>query len=149
MHELGSIQVPSQGLGGTQVTSQGYTTSKTTQPQKMTNQPIKGKRKRRQSEEEAKLIGQIETLVSYSNRALEILQSYGSVSKHGNASSTIAAAMTVINRMPTECDLEKGTELWCFTVCLIENEVRREIFLNLKDDDSRKTWLMYMHAREK
>lgn len=138
----------SQGLGGVQVPSQGDRTSRTAQTQKVTNKPIKGKRKRRQSKEEAKLMSQIEALVSISNRALEILLSDGSVSKHGSAGSTIAEAMTVINRMVTKCYLEEGSELWCFAACLIENDIRREIFLNM-EDDSRKAWLMYMHAKER
>ncbi|XP_058767542.1 L10-interacting MYB domain-containing protein-like [Vicia villosa] len=97
----------------------------------------------------AKLGCQIETLISQSHKALEIMQFDDDTSKQVNGSSTIATAMSIINRMVMEGVLEKGSELWCFAACLVENETRREIFLNMEDDESRKIWLTYMHSKEK
>lgn len=160
MNEVGGTHVPTQGLGGTQVpseytegaqvTGQGGGTIRDAHTQNMTNKPIKGNRKRKRSGGATKLGGQIETLISQSNLALEIMQSGGFKSKQVNGSSTIATAMTVINRMVTKGLLEKGSELWCFATCLIENETRREIFLNMgDDDDSRKSWITYLHSQKK
>ncbi|KAJ1417878.1 Myb/SANT-like DNA-binding domain protein [Sesbania bispinosa] len=115
----------------------------------MSNNPAKVKHKMRQSGGAAKLRCQIDTLVSNSSKALEIMHSEGSVSKDNGASSTVAAAMTVINRMVNDFVLEDGSELWGFALSFIENEVRRQIFLNLETDAARKSWLMYMHAKEK
>jgi hypothetical protein len=78
-----------------------------------------------------------------------MMHSDGNASKQVSGSSTIATAMTVINMMVTKGVLKKGSELWCFAACLIENESRREIFLNMEDDESRKLWLEYMHSKEK
>ncbi|KEH28912.1 hypothetical protein MtrunA17_Chr4g0007281 [Medicago truncatula] len=159
MNEVGGTHVPTQGLGvtqipgeyieGAQVTGQGGGTIRDAHTQNMTNQPIKGNRKRKRSGGAAKLGGQIETLISQSNKALEIMQSGGFISKQVDGSSNIATAMTVINRMVTKGVLEKGGELWCFATCLIENETRREIFLNMgDDDDSRKSWITYLHSKK-
>ncbi|KAJ1385595.1 Myb/SANT-like DNA-binding domain protein [Sesbania bispinosa] len=108
----------------------------------MSNNPAK--RKWRQSGGAAKLSSQIDTLVSNSSKALEIMHSKGSVSKDNGAGSTVVAAMTIINRMVND-----GSELWGFALSFIENEVRRQIFLNLETGASRKACLMYMHAKEK
>jgi len=44
---------------------------------------------------------------------------------------------------------KKGSALWYFALTLIENEVRRDIFMNIEDDNGRKYWLMYMQANQK
>ncbi|KAK2383299.1 hypothetical protein P8452_38479 [Trifolium repens] len=144
---LGGTQVPSQGLEGTQVTGQGGGTKRAAE--NINNKLYKGNRKRKQTGGAAKLGGQIETLISQSHKALEIMQSDGNACKQVNGSFTIATAMTVIKNMVTKGVLEKGSELWCFAACLIENESRREIFLNMEDDEARKLWLAYMHSKEK
>ena len=77
------------------------------------------------------------------------MQSDSSASKTSSACSTILNAMNVINGMVAEGELEKGSELWCFAVSVIESEVRREIFLNMEDATSRKAWLVYMHSKER
>ncbi|CAK8563945.1 unnamed protein product [Lathyrus sativus] len=115
----------------------------------MTNRHIKGNRKRKQIGGTVKLGGKIETLMSQSHKALKIMQSDGNASKEVNSSSTIATTMIVINRMVTDGVLKKGSELWCFGACLIENELKRKIFLNMADDESRNLWLTYIHSKEK
>lgn len=141
------VELSSQSLEGAQVADQGDGPKRTTQTG--TNKLTKGKRKRRQSGGATKLSGQIDTMISQSTKVFEWMQAGDNVSKRDSSSSTIAAAMTVINRMVNAGLLEKGSDLWCFAASLIENEARREIFLNMEDDDSRKIWLTYMHTKEK
>ncbi|PNY16990.1 hypothetical protein L195_g013723 [Trifolium pratense] len=142
-------QVPTTGVGVTQVASQGNGNKKTTYPSKVANKTVREKRKRRQSGGAAKLSNQIDALVSNSIIAVDILHSDDSSDKNGSANSTIAAAVTVINRMVAESFLKKGSELWCFALALIENEVRRDIFMNIEDDGGKKDWLVYMQANQK
>ncbi|KAJ8425189.1 hypothetical protein Cgig2_029415 [Carnegiea gigantea] len=37
--------------------------------------------------------------------------------------------------------LEKGSDFWCYATHVLEDAVKREIFLNMDDDDSRLKWL--------
>ncbi|KAJ1440764.1 Myb/SANT-like domain [Sesbania bispinosa] len=140
MREFGNTQIPSQGINGSQVPNQGLGGSQ------VPGQGLGGGQV--PSQGGAKLSTQIDALVSSSKTALDIMRSDDSVSKNANAKSSIVATIEVINRMVTGCDLKKGSELWCFAYGVIENEVRREIFLNMEDDVSRKAWLIYMHAKE-
>lgn len=143
-----ATQVPTRGVGVTQVPNQVNGNKKTTSTPKVAKTIVKEKRKGRQSGGAAKLSSQIDALVSSFSIAVEILNSDDSSGKHGSANSTVASAFTVINRMVAESNLEKGSALWCFAPTLIENEVRRDIFMNIDDDDGRKDWLMYLQAKQ-
>jgi len=43
-------------------------------------------------------------------------------------------------------NLVQGSELWGYVIYLLENLARRELFINLGDDDSRLQWLEYMYS---
>ncbi|RHN48759.1 hypothetical protein MtrunA17_Chr7g0267191 [Medicago truncatula] len=144
-----ATQVPARRVEVNQVLSQGNGTKKTAFTPKVAKKIVKEKRKGRQSGGATKLSNQIDALISNTSTAVELLNSDDSSGKHDNANSTVAAAITVINRMVVENNLEKGSALWCFAPTLIENEVRRDIFMNIEDDDGRKSWLMYMQANQK
>ena len=88
----------------------------------------------------------LDTLVSNSNEALQLLKSESSVSSQPSASYGISGAMSIINRMVNDGALQKGSGLWCFAFGLIADEAKREIFMQMEDDDCRKTQLMYLHA---
>ncbi|CAH9070809.1 unnamed protein product [Cuscuta europaea] len=113
--------------------------------------PVRMRCKRRQLPVgmEKKLSGQIDALVSNSNKVLRILMSNRNVRSNNlsSTSSCVAEAMHIVNRMVSNGVLEKCGDLWCFTVCLLEDEVRRELFLNMEDDTSRKAWLVYVHDK--
>ncbi|KMS95578.1 hypothetical protein BVRB_006960 [Beta vulgaris subsp. vulgaris] len=126
------------------------------QPQKCgtrTTKPIPMKRKGRQSSGSAMLSSHINTMVNTCSRALELMESdadhLGSVKAQRTYNDTsIATAMTIINDMcASECGLKKNSELWCCLVRLIEDGARREIFIKMDDDESRMTWLGYMHTQ--
>ena len=59
--------------------------------------------------------------------------------------STIVMSMQIINRMVDNQILEKGSDFWCYATHVLEDAVKREIFLNMDDDDSRLKWLQYLH----
>ena len=106
------------------------------------------KRKKRQSTGSTMLSCSLNTLVSNSNEALQLLKSESSVSSQPSASSSISGAMSIINHMVNDGALQKGSELWCFAFALIADEAKREIFVQMEDDDCRKTWLTYLHANK-
>ena len=56
----------------------------------------------------------------------------------------VAMAMQIINRMVENQILEKGSDFWCYAIHVLEDAVKREIFLNMDDDDSRLKWLQYL-----
>lgn len=113
-----ATQVPARHVEVNQVPSQGNGTKKTAFTPKVAKKIVKEKRKGRQSGGAAKLSSQIDALVSNTSTAVEILNSDDSSGKHDNANSTVAAAITVINRMVAENNLEKGSALWCFALTL-------------------------------
>nr|XP_027188687.1 uncharacterized protein LOC113785812 [Cicer arietinum] len=47
-------------------------------------------------------------------------------------------------KIVVESNLKKDSELWW-----MENEAKRDILINVKDDGAMKDWLLYMHAKEK
>ena len=62
-----------------------------------------------------------------------------------SSTSNIVASMNVINHMVVNGVLLKGSDLWCYSHHLLENTIRREMFLNMEDDECRMAWLKYMH----
>ena len=67
------------------------------------------------------------------------------MNKESSSMSTIAMAMQIINRMVKNQLLEKGSDFWCYAIHVLEDAVKREIFLHMDDDDSRLKWLQYLH----
>ena len=67
------------------------------------------------------------------------------MNKQASSMSTIAMSMQIINRMVDNQILEKGSDFWCYATHVLEDAVKREIFLNMDDDDSRLKWLPYLH----
>ena len=67
------------------------------------------------------------------------------MNKQASSMSTIAMAMQIINRMVDNNILEKGSDFWCYATHVLEDAVKREIFLNMDDDDIRLKWLQYFH----
>ena len=67
------------------------------------------------------------------------------MNKQASSMSTIAMAMQIINRMVDNNILEKGSDFWCYAAHVLEDAAKREIFLNMDDDDSRLKWLQYFH----
>jgi len=65
--------------------------------------------------------------------------------KEPSSMSTVAMAMQIINRMVENQILEKCSNFWCYAIHVLEDAVKREIFLNMDDDDSRLKWLQYLH----
>ncbi|GJR11985.1 hypothetical protein Tco_0794637 [Tanacetum coccineum] len=111
---------------------------------KMTTKPIQMKRKGRESKGSALLKDLIAQQNATQLRALKILESDAScVNQVGIAS--ISEVMSVINSMVNEGLMTKGDKLWCFAMTLFEDVVKRELFLNMPDNDGRMAWLKYKH----
>lgn len=111
---------------------------------KMTTKPIQMKRKSRESKGSALFKDLIIQQNATQQRALKILESDAScVNQVGNAS--VSEAMSVINSMVNKGLMTKGDTLWCFAMTLFEDVVKRELFLNMPDDDGRMAWLKYKH----
>ncbi|KAI3821822.1 hypothetical protein L1987_09395 [Smallanthus sonchifolius] len=72
--------------------------------------------------------------------ALKIVKT-SSVNQVGD--SSISACIGVINRMVDEGLMASCSELWCFAVNLFEDDVKRELFMSLRDDVGRLAWLQY------
>ena len=151
----GSNQAFNQSYGGIQGPNQGKRSSiqASTQPQKSVTRtttkslnPIPMKRSRRQSTGSAKLSSQIDELVTCCKTALDSEVSTPSSVNTQSSDSNVVAAMNIINRLVVDCGLIKGSDLWCYTFYLLEDAIRREMFLNMEDDDCRMAWLKYMHA---
>ena len=53
--------------------------------------------------------------------------------------------MQIINHMVDNNILEKDSDFWCYATYVLKDAVKREIFLNMDDDDSRLKWLQYLH----
>ncbi|KAL6527957.1 hypothetical protein OROHE_014907 [Orobanche hederae] len=120
------------------------------------------KRKRRQSGGSAMLSEKMGVMVNTCTRALELLEldstspnkkgCHNGVSYNGEAGTgdtSIALAMDIVNRMVAESLLQNASESWCFLIYLLEDGVKRGLFVNMADDVSSMAWLEYMHAREK
>ena len=60
--------------------------------------------------------------------------------------SNVVTTMNAINRLVAYLGLLKGNGLWCYSFYFIKDVMRREMFLNMEDDDYRMAWLKYMHA---
>ncbi|KAJ8437650.1 hypothetical protein Cgig2_028588 [Carnegiea gigantea] len=101
------------------------------------------KRNRRQSGGSAMLSAQIKHMVA----SYRIMSQAGPnrMNKQASSMSTIAMAIQIINRMVDNQILEKGSDFWCYANHVLEDAVKREIFLNIDDDDSRLKWLQYLH----
>lgn len=109
---------------------------------KISSKPVKMKRKVRESSGSAKFKELITQQNETQQRVLEILESDATSLNQVNKFS-ISAAISVIDRMVHDGLIMKGSDLWCFAMTLIEDAVKREIFLGLSDDDGRLTWLKY------
>ncbi|KAL6582047.1 hypothetical protein OROMI_006061 [Orobanche minor] len=133
------------------------TQHKTTKTAK--TKPIDMKRKRRQSGGSAMLSEKMGVMVNTCTRALELMEldstspnkkgCHNGVSYNGEASTrdtSIALAMDIVNRMVAESLLQNASESWCFLIHLLEDGVKRGLFVNMADDVSSMAWLEYMHA---
>ncbi|KAJ8433056.1 hypothetical protein Cgig2_020623 [Carnegiea gigantea] len=143
--EDGPSQVGNQLLN-TQVASQAGTYENLSRRAQMfmlktNNVPLK--RNRRQSGGSAMLGAQIKQMVA----SCRIMSQGGpnKMNKQASSMSTIAMSMQIINRMVDNQILEKGSDFWCYATHVLEDAVKREIFLNMDDDDSRLKWLQYLH----
>ncbi|XP_019158198.1 PREDICTED: uncharacterized protein LOC109154913, partial [Ipomoea nil] len=146
MSEVNRSSCSQQDVSGSQVPRQSQGNNPT---QNIGVKPTQMKRKRRQSGGAAKLSNQLESLISNSNRALDILQSDSTMNTQSSTSFSLAAAISVVNRMVSDGIMEKGGDLWCFSLTLLKDDLNREIFFNIEDDSSRKAWLKYMHDTNK
>ncbi|XP_076910500.1 uncharacterized protein LOC143576262 [Bidens hawaiensis] len=63
--------------------------------------------------------------------------------------SSIRASVGVINRMVDDGLMTACSELWCFAVNLFEDDVKRELFMSLRDDVGRLAWLQYKQNLDK
>nr|GMD23971.1 Myb/SANT-like DNA-binding domain protein [Ipomoea batatas] len=143
--------VGNQDVSGTQVPrqSQSNNVRKCGETQNIGLKPTQMKRKRRQSGGAAQLSSQLDSLISNSNRALDVLIGDSTVNTQSTTTVSLAAAISVINRMVTDGIMEKGGDLWCFSLSFLKDDLNREIFSNIDDDFSRKAWLKYMHDTSK
>nr|GMC64304.1 Myb/SANT-like DNA-binding domain protein [Ipomoea batatas] len=93
-----------QDASGTQVPrqSQGNNVRKFAETQNIGLKPTQMKRKGRQSGGAAILSNQLDSLISNSNRALDILISDITVNTQSSTSVSVAAAISVVNRMLTD-----------------------------------------------
>jgi len=67
------------------------------------------------------------------------------MNKEPSSMSTVAMAMQIINRMVENQILEKDSDFWCYATHVLEDAVKRGIFLKMDNDDSRQKWLQYLH----
>lgn len=143
--EDGPSEVNNQLLS-TQVASQVRTdknASRRAQKSVLKANTVQLKRNRRQSGGSAMLGAQIKHMVA----SCRIMSQGGPnrMNKQASSMSTIAMAMQIINRMVDNNILEKGSDFWCYATHVLEDAVKREIFLNMDDDDIRLKWLQYFH----
>nr|GEY21987.1 hypothetical protein [Tanacetum cinerariifolium] len=100
---------------------------------KMTTKPIQMKRKGIESKGSALLRDLITQQNAAQQCSLKILELDAScINQIDNAS--VNEVMTMINRMVNDGLMIKGDKLWCFTMILFENVMKREFFLNMLDD---------------
>ncbi|GJZ54991.1 hypothetical protein Tco_0610184 [Tanacetum coccineum] len=59
--------------------------------------------------------------------------------------ASVSEAVSVITGTVNEGLMTKADKLWCFAMTLFEDVVKRELFLNMSDDDGRMAWLKYKH----
>ncbi|KAJ8421445.1 hypothetical protein Cgig2_012091 [Carnegiea gigantea] len=104
--------------------------SRRAQKSALKTKTVQLKRNRRHSGGSAMLGAQIKHMVA----SCRIMSQGGPnrMNKQASSMSTIAMAMQIINRM-------------CYATHVLEDAVKREIFLNMDDDDSRIKWLQYFH----
>ena len=60
--------------------------------------------------------------------------------------TNIATSMQIIRTMVEKGNLVRGSELWGYAIYLLEDSVRRELFINLGNDSDRLQWLEYMYT---
>nr|GLL46437.1 uncharacterized protein LOC109154913 [Ipomoea trifida] len=96
--------VGNQDVSGTQVPrqSQSNNVRKCAETQNIGLKPTQMKRKRRQSGGAAQLSSQLDSLISNSNRALDVLIGDNTVNTQSTTTVSLAAAISVINRMVTD-----------------------------------------------
>ncbi|KAL6505877.1 hypothetical protein OROHE_023256 [Orobanche hederae] len=120
------------------------------------------KQKRRHSGGSAILSEKMGIMVNTCTRALELMESDSTFpnkkcchngdsnyAEAGTGDTSVALATDIVNRMVAESLLQNASESWCFLMHLLEDGVKRGLFVNMADDVSRMAWLEYMHAREK
>ena len=149
------IEVPIHSHGGIEGSKRGRrnSTQASKQPPKNVTRtttkslnPIPMKRSRRQSTGSAKLSSQIDDLVTCCKTALDSEVSTPSSVNTQSFDSNVVAVSNVMKRLVANSGLLKGSDLYCHSFYLLEDVVRREMFLNMEDDDCRMAWLKYMHA---
>ncbi|XP_031108447.1 uncharacterized protein LOC116012916, partial [Ipomoea triloba] len=145
--------VGNQDVSGTQVPRQNQSNNvrKCAETQNIGLKPTQMKRKRRQSGGAAQLSSQLDSLISNSNRALDVLIGDSTVNTQSTTTVSLASAISVINRMVTDGIMEKGGDLKAWLKYNIDDDFSRKAWLKYMHDTSfsRKAWLKYMHDTSK
>ncbi|XP_076894469.1 uncharacterized protein LOC143546765 [Bidens hawaiensis] len=102
--------------------------------------PVKMKRKGRDSLGASMLKDHLTQSNMYQQRALEILESDSSKLSQSTKFS-IEGAIGVFNQMVDAGLMREDEELWLFAMDLFEDPVKREMFINMRQDHSRLAWL--------
>ena len=85
---------------------------------------------------------QLADMVSLCRHVSQSVPSNGSAQQ---SMTNIATAMQIIRTMVENGNLVRGSELWGYAVHLLEDSVRKEVFINTGDDNGRLQWLEYMY----
>ena len=109
----------------------------------LNNNSVQMKRQRRQSRGSAMVSSQLADLVSMCKNVSQSAPNSGTTQQ---STTNIATSMQIIRSMVEHGNLVQGSGLWGYAIHLLENSVRRELFINLGDDDSRLQWLEYMYS---
>ncbi|KAK7250694.1 hypothetical protein RIF29_33285 [Crotalaria pallida] len=143
----GNTKPLNQGLGATRVPRSRIRTAKGP-PKNSTNatNPASMKRKKRQSMGSTMLARHLESMVEMCGRATQALDSDSNIVNNTPITENNAAmGMTVLNHMD---GLEKGSDLWCYAVDLLEDARRTDLFLNMEDDATRLAWLKHKYNKQ-
>jgi len=140
-----------QGVSGQQPMNEGRkgSTRKNKGKEKvaLNNNSVQMKRRGRQSGGSAMMSSQLEEMVSLCRHVSQSVPSSGSTQQ---SMTNIATSMEIIRTMVENGNLVQGSELWGYAIHLLEDSVRRELFINLGDDNGRLQWLEYMYnSRDK
>lgn len=111
---------------------------------KLSTKPIKMKSKGRESSRTTMFKELVTQQNDTQQRILKILE-YDVSSVNQVSNFNVSAAISVVNRMVDKGLMTKGNDLWCFAMSLFEDGVKRELFLNMPDDDGRLVWLKYKY----
>nr|XP_043638520.1 uncharacterized protein LOC122609555 [Erigeron canadensis] len=109
--------------------------------------PVNMKRKGRDSLEASMLKDHLTQSNLNQQRVLDMLESSSSKPSQSNEVS-VDVAVGVLNRMVDAGLLNEYEELWFFAMDLLEDPVKRKMFMSVRHDEGRVAWLKNLNFKE-